>query len=79
MASLLGAALLVLGLVVAGAAWYLQGEVTGACSSSQAQVGGLLGHPDAEACRSYPPLLNMGMLGGLGVAGLGLVVLVLRR
>lgn len=69
----LGLALVVLGLLVAGGAWFVKAEVASACSTPEAQVGGLLGEPDAQACRSYPPLLDIALLVGLGTGALGLL------
>lgn len=77
MAPLLGAALLVLGIIVAGGSSYLQGEVAAACSTNQGQVGQLIGDPDAAACQSYPPMLSIALVAGLAVGVVG-VLLALR-
>lgn len=69
----LGLALLVLGLLVAGGAWFVKAEVASACSTNQAQLGGLIGAPDAQVCRTYPTILDLALVAGLVVAGLGVV------
>jgi hypothetical protein len=73
-----GIVLLAAGILLTGGAWFVQGQVTQACSTQEAQTGLLLGDPDAQACRSYPPALNAAMLGGVLLAAVG-GVLQLRR
>lgn len=78
MVSVPGIILIALGLLFAGGALYLQGEVQRACSTQEAQVGQLIGNPDAQACTTYPPALNVVLVLGLGAGALGLVMVVRR-
>lgn len=70
--------LLVLGVLLAVGAYYVKGEVVTACSTQEARLGGLMGHPDAQKCRTYPAYADMGTLAGLALALLGVVLWVRR-
>lgn len=78
MVSAPGIVLIALGLLLAGGSLYLQDEVKRACSTQDAQVGQLIGHPDAQACATYPPALNVVLILGLGAGALGLVMVARR-